>query len=280
MDEKQLEHRNWLLKQFNPTAESYYVPLAKFAYDAHGAIKNAVASQDPRAINIAFQNTCVFLAKYMEFKNEKGANFVFYDGTDEQIAIGKAQAVLNGVPFDPLMINKIACEMSEQTHKFLTEYANEEMYGYFEKWITSRHCSKSKQLVLEKLFDLQLILDLKGEEILQGKLPSRLNISNPKKYVSEKLTEGFYIISADKKTARKGSPLFIFGKGLDDEKTSYGFYVGDKKVDVELCTDEYVKIIIPNNIEDGTYDVFAKFKNQGVEGETIGLAVHINSKPS
>ena len=277
--EKRLEHRNWLLQQFNPMAESYYVPLAKFAHDAHAAIRNASVSQDQRSIQIAFQNTCVFLTKYIEFKNAKGANFVFRNRDNEHIAIGKVQAILNGFPFDLLMLNKIALEMNKLTHKFITEYKNQEFYEYFEKWITSRHCNKSRQLVLEKMWQLQLILDLSGEEISHGKMLQSLNISDPQKYVTTKQNDPFYTISTNKKSIRKEESLFVFGKGFDNEKINYDFYVGDKKIDVEFRADESVKLKIPSDIEDGTYDVFAKFKNQeGIEDETIGLAVHINSE--
>ena len=280
LDEKRLEHRNWLLQQFNPMVESYYVPLAKFAYDAHVAIRNASVSQDQRSIQIAFQNTCVFLTKYIEFKNAKGANFIFRNRDNEHIAIGKVQAILNGFPFDLLMLNKIALEMSKPAHKFITEYKNQEFYEYFEKWITSRHCNKSRQLVLEKMWKLQIILDLSGEEISHGKmLQQLLNISDPQKHVVAKQNDPFYTISTNKKSIRKEESLFVFGKGFDNKKINYNFYVGDKKIDVEFHTDEYVKLKIPSGIKDGTYDVFAKFKNQeGIEDETIGLAVHINSE--
>jgi len=280
IEEKRLEHRNWLLRQFNPMAESYYVPLAKFAFDAYNAIKIATTSQDQRAIRTAFQNICIFLTKYIEFKNEKGANFLFHNRNNEQIAIGKFQAILNGLPFDLLMINKIALEMGVNDHKFVTEYTNQEFYDYFKKWIISKHCNKSRQLVLEKLFDLQIILDLSGEEISHGEsFQYSLKILDPKKYVASKQNDPFYIISTNKKSIQKEEPLFIFGKGLDNKKITYNFYIDDKKLDVEVHNDENVKLKIPNTIDDGTYDVFAKFKKpEENEDETIGLVVHIISK--
>ncbi|MCE2506720.1 MAG: hypothetical protein J4F36_09715 [Nitrosopumilaceae archaeon] len=280
--EKRLDYENWLLKQFNPMAESYYVPLAKFAYDAHAAIGTAAVSQDQRAIKIAFQNTCVFLTKYMEFRYEKGANFVFHSRENEYIAIGKVQAILTGIPFDLLMLDKIALEVGKGTPKFVTEYDNEKFYDYFEKWITSKHCNKSRQLVLERLWELQTILDLSGEEIYQGKkLQQILNIQDPKKYIATKQKDSFYILSTSKKTTQKEESLFVFGRGFDNEKIKYDFYIGDKKMDVEVHTEGHVKLKIPSDIEDGTQDVFAKFKNQeGIEDETIGLVVHINSESS
>ena len=276
-----LEYENWLQKQFNPMAGSYYVPLAKLAYDAHNTIKIAAVSQEQHAIKIAFQNTCVFLTKYMEFKYKKGANFVFRSRDNEEIPIKKIRAILNGIPFDLLMLDKIALEVGKSRPKFVTEYNNQEFYDYFERWITSKYCSRSRQLVLEKLWDLQLILDLSGEEIYQGEKIKKVSNESDSKYVAKKQDELFYILSTSKKIIQKEEALFVFGGGFDNKKIIYDFYTGDKKMDMKFHTDEYVKIKIPNDVKDGTYDVFAKFKNQeGIEEETIGLVIHIDSKLS
>ena len=74
---KDVEHEEWLLQKFHPLAEKYYFPLARFSFETYTNMKHASKSHDKDVIDNAYLNFGLFIAKYINFKNETGGNFLF-----------------------------------------------------------------------------------------------------------------------------------------------------------------------------------------------------------
>src|SRR3989442_10953604 len=153
--QQKIEHDNWLYEQFYPLSLDYYVPLAKFAFDAVNSIAKAVAvPTNEGSINIAYFNMCLFLSKYTDFKNSKGANFLFKTRKFEQEAITAMSAILSSLPFDDLNVAKIHENMQKYNKKMTRRFRDHE-YEVFRNWLTSVNCPLSINLVMQKLDYLQ-----------------------------------------------------------------------------------------------------------------------------
>ncbi|MDE2588044.1 MAG: hypothetical protein KGL95_00020 [Patescibacteria group bacterium] len=277
--QQKVEHDNWLYEQFNPLALDYYVPLAKFAFDAINSIGKAVeVLTNDDSINIAYFNTCLFLSKYTDFKNSKGANFLFKTREFEQEAITAMRAILSSLPFNDLDIISINKKMQNQK-KPANQFAGHE-YHVFRNWLTSENCRLSVNLVMDRLNYLQKILDTGGEEIAH---PDAFDDSNRPIKIIPPMPEDdiFYIYSSNTKYVQRGDTVAIIGSGFLHDRVSYSFFIGARELRTMQKNDDIIHLQIPNDIPVGIYDVFARFNVSRFghidSNQTIGIPLTVSN---
>ena len=252
--EKDLTHQRWLLQYLHKLATDYYFPLAKFAYDAQINIKRASKFKETKSIQIAFYHISLFINKYFEFKEKTGANFLFKNQSSEDIAIKKFDAIFIGLPFDEIELKKMIAETFDNG-KFNPISLKQNNYKWFESWI--KNCTRSCCLIEKKLKDIERSLNTESEIISHPES----SIKQIKQRSSQKPLFNFYIIGINTKLARLGETIFVFGEGFDNEDIDYEFYIDDICIsDILYKNKNYVKFNIPKKIDDGVYDIYARFK--------------------
>ena len=276
---KQLQHQNWLLQRLYDLSSNYYFPLAKFANDAASSIEKTSISPKTKSIPITFNYFGIFMKKYFEFKSATGANFLFRNRTLEEYAIKKFNSLLIVLPFNFLELNDMITCMFDNSGKFNPNSLKLDYYNWFEIWIKSVHCINSRNIVTEKLKDLYCTLDHEGENISHPEAYENQN----KKIPSYRSTHGkFWIIDLDTKSAKSGDDLIVYGNGFNDTNVKYDFFIGDSKIlKIFKKTNTFVIFKIPEKLNYGVYDVYAKFKikncGKNDHDNTIGIPLKINS---
>lgn len=273
--EKDLEHQRWLLQYLHKLAIDYYFPLAKFAYDAQINIKRASKFKETKSIQIAFYHISLFINKYFEFKEKTGANFLFKNQSSEDIAIKKFDAIFIGLPFDEIELKKMIAETFDNG-KFNPISLKQNNYKWFESWI--KNCTRSCYLIEKKLEDLEHSLNTESEIISHPEsLREQIELRS-----SQKPLFDFYIIGINTKLARLGETIFVFGEGFDNEYIDYEFYIDNVCISNILYKNKnYVKFNIPKKIDEGVYDIYARFKVKRwfINYEyTIGIPLKIKNK--
>ncbi|MFZ0184669.1 MAG: hypothetical protein WAL88_07540 [Nitrosotalea sp.] len=269
--QQKIEHHHWLLQQIHSFAEKYYTPMAKFAWDSLQTISISSTSKNKHDIVIAYDNLSMFLAKYLEFKRTVGANFLFRDRAYENPVIKKIQAILTAIPFDELDLDQIAIDVTKSNNKLTIFPHNHSAYKYFESWIKSEYCKKSRDLLITKLFELQDILDDQGERISS---PDYFLNSKSKESIPTSSNDIFWILYANTKYVHPGDDLFVYGEGFDSNP-KYDFILGNLSLNIVTKNKDYVQLKIPDKIDTGTYDLYARFASNGSTDETIGIVIHV-----
>lgn len=272
--EKDVEYEHWQFQKMHLLAEKYYVPLAKFSWDAMQNISISSTSKNNQAIDIAYNAIALFLSKYLDFKKTVGANYLFKDPQFEEGAIGKTQAILTGLPFDEIDIEKIVLNVSQSEKEIKQNPTSGIPYNHFLQWIMSDFCNQSRELVTKKLNEFQRILDQQGERISQpvDHVPRDNAESNP----TSTSDVNIWISYLSSKVCQPGQEIFVYGNGFNDTTYSYKFYI-EKEVSHEKLNDNMIKISIPTDIVKGTYDLYAKVTKQGrSEFNTIGIPIHVD----
>ena len=81
----------------------------------------------------------MFIAKYTNFKNETGGNFLFRDRIREKNAITKIRALLRIIPFSDIQINQITHNINKIDSQFYKgSYGNEDNYKIFSGWVSDK----------------------------------------------------------------------------------------------------------------------------------------------
>ncbi len=278
--QERVSHEHWLLQQFNKLAEDYYFPLAKFSKDTYTSINRASISTDPKSIKIAYYHFGIFLKKYFDFKQSKGANFLFRDQKMEDAAIKKFGGLLIGVPFDDLELKDLNKEMFHSNGDFDDTCFTKRFFVIFENWIKTNHCNLSRSLVIEKLGNLSRILDRGSEDTSHPKSYEKTIKETPTDPLSA--DDDFWIMGLSKKSTRSGENLFVFGKGFTNQYIKFNFFLGDLRPHLQVInkTNSYIELHIPNDINDGIYDVHAIFHVERwyrLNEVTIGIPLRIVS---
>lgn len=272
--QKQIEHEKWLLQRFNNLADTYYVPLAKFSFDARSNISRAIISKDPLAIKVAYYHVALFLTKYLEFKNTIGANFLLKPQSAENEAIISIRAILGLLPFDDLDLIKIENDVKKSNMSFSEQHFKRNTFKYFKNWIESDHCYKSRQLILDKLNQLQGLLDATSEQINHPEVARKeiVKISPAKNYDSP-----FYILFSSTKHIKKNESIVLFGGFELDKLQTCGFFIGQTQLTIESIDNDTVRLRMPNGINNGVYDVIGTFiiSQTGNSDETVGIPINI-----
>lgn len=272
--EKLVEHQHWLFQKMHSLAEKYYIPLAKFAWDAMQNISISSTSKNKQAIDIAYNDISLFLRKYTDFKITVGANYIFLDREFERPAINKAQAILTGLPFDEMDIDKIVLNASQSEKKYQQTLTTGIPYKHFSQWIKSDFCSRSRMLVKKKLNEFQKILDEQGERISSPDYFDQKNKKEPEQ--SSTPDVNIWISYLSSKICHPGQEIFVYGNGFEDSSYKYKFYLKEELVPFQKLNNNTIKISIPKEIPKGTYDLYARGnRSDENEFETIGIAVHI-----
>lgn len=274
---KDIEHEEWLLQKFHPLAEKYYFPLARFSFETYTSMKHASKSHDKGVIDKTYLNFGLFIAKYINFKNETGGNFLFRIRTRETLAIQKIRALLRIIPFDDIQINQIANEVNAKGSKFSYGVYWPSNYNIFSKWISSPNCKRSIESVIEKFYSIADNLDQGSEEISHPKLKSSFSKDTRNPVIFD--PSQFYILSPNPKNVFPEEKVIIYGNGFLNELNKFEFYLGGHKIPFKIINDEYVELVIPH-IDSGLYDIYAKFYKHTFAGKTdeeesVGLAVNI-----
>ena len=275
--QQKVEHQHWLLQQFNPLVSEYYVPIAKFAFDASTNIFRAHSSKNPQAIKNGYYHTCLFISKYVSFKNNKGANFLFKDREYEQEAIIAIRATLASLPFDDQDIIIIHKQITDTKTIFEDVNYSGSVFDKFSNWVLSDHCDRSINLVIKKLDYLQRILDQGGEDISH---PELIDKSKSILSINAKDDDVFFILFVSTKVANCGDTIQVYGGGFIHDRVKYDLYVGNQKItNRNIPNNDLAEFVIPNNIDSGIYDIYAQFmvKRWGKEDheETIGIPIQI-----
>lgn len=273
--QKQLDHSNWLLQQMHSSAEKYYFPLAKFSLETKTAISIASASKRNEDIENAYYKLAVLISKYLEFKENTGANFIFKNnkGAADK-AINKTQAVFVSLPFDALDLNEIQREyLASKENKKSFEYTSKS-YCSFKNWIKSDKCQRSRDNAMMKLFELQQILDNQGERISN---PDFVNKLDSEDEVSSSEEARFWILRSSTKYAKQGDEIFVFGYGFNEE-IPYKFHIHDQELQQLNKFKNAIRLKLPDSIPPDTYDVYSTFEIDEKTYETIGLVFHILKK--
>lgn len=277
--QQEAQHNIWLLQQMHQLAEQYYFPLSKFAEETRRTLAIANYSKNPPDIKIAYSHLREFLQKYMEFKKKTGANFLFKDGTKfEMRAIGKLQAILVSLPFDQDGIDEIGSD--KLVYNPLKPSSYNKQYEYFEEWIKSENCVKSRSQVIQKLKEFWDVLEDQAERISQPDYLSQIH--PPLDPIQE---DNFWILySSYKYISMKDAKIIVFGKGFDDEEIKYQFYITGyddvlfKKDKWKITkTSEGIQLEILHYVKPGTYDLYAKYGlNGNLDKETIRLVIRVD----
>jgi hypothetical protein len=278
--QQNIVHENWLYEQFYPLALDYYVPLAKLSFDAVNSIARAVAAPNNEiSITMAYFNINLFLSKYTDFKNSKGANFLFKTRKLEQEAITATSAILSCLPFNDLDVAKIHENMQKYSKKIPTQFHGHE-YDVFRNWLTSGNCPLSINLVMRKLDYLQQILDTGGEEIAH---PELFNDNDEVIKIIPPMPEDdiFYLLSSTTKYTGRGDTIAVIGEGFTHQRVTYRFFLGGNELNIVEKTNNFIRLQIPNDINVGIYDIFARFSVSRFGGtdtaDTIGIPITITN---
>ena len=275
--QQKIERQHWLLQQFSPLSSEYYVPLAKFAFDSFTHIERSQSAKNLQSVEIAYYHTCLLLSKYISFKNERGANFLFINSDYEGEAIITIRAILSSFPFDDQDLITIHNHITTSKSIFTNTHYKGITYDKFKSWILSDNCVESRKFIIEQLFYFQRILDQGGEEIAHPRLIDKSNLIIKSR---EKDDDIFYILSSSAKKATAGDKIQIFGGGFKEDRVTYDFYIGNNVVATkkDSINNNVIEFTIPNNLL-GSYDIFSKFKVlrwQRIDKEdTIGIPIHI-----
>lgn len=275
--QQKVEHQHWLLQQFSPLTSEYYVPLAKFAFDSFTNIERSQSAKNVQSIEVAYYHTCLFLSKYVSFKNEKGANFLFKNRTYEEEAIITISAILSSLPFDDQDLITIHDHMTTSKTIFTNTHYTGITFVKFKSWVLSDDCKESRKFIIDQLFYIQRILDQGGEEIAHPKLIDSSNLVIKSR---EKEDDIFYILSSSTKIATIGDKVQIFGGGFKEDRVTYEFYIGNNVVGTKKnsISDNVIEFTIPQNLS-GSYDIFSKFtvlRWQRIDTDyTIRIPIHI-----
>ena len=228
---KDLDHQNWLLQQMHSLAEKYYFPLAKFSLEIKRAISIAAPSKKLEDIKSAYYKTSIFVDKYLEFKENTGANFIFRNNrAAADDAMSKIQAVFVSLPFDERDFNQILREFQKAKESKTDIKYNTRPFRSFKNWINSTHCEKSRDMVMKKSFKLQQILDKQGERISNPDFIKKLD--KQESNLSTKEAE-LWILRSSTKYVKQGDEVHIFGAGFTKEGLSFKLHLGDEEFESE-----------------------------------------------
>lgn len=270
--QQEIQHKLWLSQQMHALAEKYYFPLAKYGEEARRTISIASSSKESRDIKIAYNQICEFLQKYTEFKKMTGANFLFRDRSFENPAIGKVQAIMVSLPFDEKDINEIVANKTSSDGKLKEVDYKKTQYTYFERWIKSVNCEKSRDQTMIKLNELWEILDDQGERISQPDYFSK----PPKSAPATSESDNFWILFSSSKYLQKNGNIFISGSGFTDKEIEYEFHMENFILHKEKTYTNMVELKIPDTINKGTYDLHARYVTNKIEKDTIRIVIHID----
>lgn len=276
-NQQKIEHSSWLLKKSHSFAEKYYVLLTRHLYDFDDNIRHAILSKNESTIKDTYDHLTEFLKKYNEFEKETGGNFLFIERSNEMEAIRKMQSFFFGLPFDSTDLKSIIENNSTRS------------FDSFTNWIKSDNCSKSKNLVKERVSELWPLLDDESEKIMHYDYFLKFNkkrkikkIKKTFKHIFQKqgniqTNNSFYIHKVEPKYAKAGEKVLVFGNGFKTENIHYDLKIKNFKMDKIIIDNTIVEGTIPNNISKGTYEIIADFKINDVVGdEPMGLVIHVS----
>ena len=279
--QKSIDHQHWLLQQMHSHASKHYGPLAKESWVAEQTIGIASQSKKQTDIDIAFDSLNVFLKKYIDFKNETGANFLFRERDWENQAIRTMQSILLSLPYDKKDVDTITCYLALKQSAIGLPTSGElaiafkKLKTYFKDWIESEHCKESLKMTMAKLFRFGSILDRQGELISHPDLIKKHYDLPQQKEEQDK----FWILYSSVKYVKKGETVFVFGRGLDDlDNVSYQFFLGAHELhNIGERKDNVVQLQLPTELPPGAYDIYAKFSasDGSFTGTTIGIVFHV-----
>ena len=273
--QQNMEHSIWLLKKLHDVATHHYVGLARHLYDSETELKRAELSHDSKLIENAYKEIVKLLQKYNEFKNDTGANILFIERKTEDHALKKIRSLLISLPFD------------DDDHLRIISDDHDLPKKSFSNWVNSQYCINSKTQTQERLFQLRSIFDDESEKILQheyflktrsyneGNTWIKKFKKNPK--IRKKSTCNlFYINKLSSMYATNNERIWLFGKGFLNESIKYSLCIKDNEIEYIVKDNESIQIIIPKDLDEGTYDVTANFTIHKIQKEEpTGLVVHV-----
>ncbi|HEX7034055.1 MAG TPA: hypothetical protein VF172_13735 [Nitrososphaera sp.] len=266
--QQKIQHRTWLLQTLHSLANKYYIPLSKFGFEAHRAIDLAAVSKDDEGIKKAYYYFSIFIAKFTEFEREAGANYLFLQRQEEQRAIGLHQAIGVLSPINQDDINTITKTIiiKDGETTSLPDY-DSRAFQSFSNWIKSDHCGRSRSWMIRQLRTYSLLLDRQGERISQPDYFMSTAAETPE---AKGGNEEFWITHHTPFYVKKNEGVVVQGHGFKNQNITYTFKIGELTPQIEVISDEALKVIIPQEIAKGAYDIYATFR-----ADDIGIVVHV-----
>ena len=272
--QQNIEHSLWLLKKLHSFAEKYYSHLTRKLINAEDRINKAIYTKDDALTQQAFDSITKLIQKYDSFEKETGANIVFIEQSQQNVAIGKMHSLFLSLPFD-----------REDFHSIIAN-KNKREFQSFKNWITSVNCNNSKKIVQERLFELRSMFDKQTEKILQHE--DFLATRNKKTSIFTKIMnkfskiedgdEQFYVHEINPKYVKPGQTIQIFGNGFSTKGIKFGFKLKNSSLTKKIIHDTVSEVTIPLSIPIGTYDITCEniILNEKKIEEPMGLVIHIS----
>jgi hypothetical protein len=274
-NQQNIEHSVWLLKKTHEVAVRHYVLLTRHLFNSEVELKRADLSCDSILIENAYDKISDLIRQYDQFQKDTGANILFLERRNENKAIGKINSLFMSLPFDYddrlRIINK----------------DNEFAKNSFRNWLNSKNCSKSKAQAKKRLYESRSIFDDETEKILHHEYFLKSRKSHKIKSLKERMKkihnlfkksipDSFFIDKISPIYVVKGEKVWLFGSGFTDKSIKYSLKIGNKTISHTPKDNELTQMIIPTDLNEGTYDVTADFTINEIQGdEPTGLVVHI-----
>ena len=268
---KSIDHQHWRLEQIHKLASKYYFPLAKDSWEVERTIALANQSGTNRDMQIAFDKLNGFLKRYSDFRSEIGATFLFVMQDYEQLAINKMQSILVSLPYDDKDIDTIVNYLNSEIPT--APQANEFnlVLQAFNRWVVSKHCRKSLNLILLRLREFGGILDKQAEIISHPNSIGQID----EKLTSKQDASPFWVLYSSSKYVRNSDILSVYGQGFKNSEIDYSFFLEGYELESVMIKDNFIELKIPSDVPIGTYDLSAAYKIKEKINLTIGIVVHI-----
>jgi hypothetical protein len=301
---RRVANAEWLIKQKHDFYLEHYIHLVRTSHRLHVELLRLFKSNEIslESTKVAYIRLHSFFAAVNAFENSSKGLYFFLNDRDERKIKGFIQAIRLGLPFETWYLDSIT---HENRPKKVDEVSDNGPFRYFNSWIISSNCIRSKAMVINNSINYAYLLDSQGSDILDLAKNSESNANaqkstanaqkstaNAQKSVEEKKVipnlphtledSTFYLFDVDRKvidTSQGEMSILVRGNGFES-KFSFSFIVGSQEITPQKppIDNHFVEVKIPATLNSGTYDLYGKvYPTVGEYFFTLeGIVIHID----